>query len=140
MPSDGYRIKLTDERVRAGRPSLNYTVCVFRWDEAHRTTSDVAVADDAGGWVESAPEWIEGRWLPEGKPISRRQESQHEVSLAEHGVSVFKYGPPRLSDGRLEIPGLVLRWEKVTSVLDQLAAAGISTCSVEQLRSFVQRS
>jgi hypothetical protein len=46
----------------------------------------------------------------------------------------------QLPDGRkvLELPGLTLRWEKVTPVLDKLAEHDVLTLTVDQLRACVR--
>lgn len=108
--------------------------------------------------------WIDGKRYPaepagtdpcwfvdSSKPPSRASDKRGQAALARDGADVMHHGgKSRLrsveDSGRrvLELPGLTLRWEKVTPVLDRLTAQSAEhdtlTLTIDQLRECVQRS
>jgi hypothetical protein len=137
MPTDGAHIKLVEEHIRPGKPNITKTICVFEWIAGHLAESDASF-HPAGLLPE--PEWVEAHWVVRQKPESRKQERQLDAEYRASGIAFPRHGPsPRCQDW-LEVPGFVVRWEKVTPVLDKLADAGVTTCKVSELRTFVQRS
>ena len=155
------RIKLVDEQVRPGKAVLRRTVCDF---------VKYSYGDRTGKW-ETEP------WTVAQFPMSRKESEYHERVVASldsweeiEADSRANPGPPgpdvdelgvlkRLPDGGkiLQVPPrkpkLLLRWEKVTPVLDRLAAGrgylspdGVvlidgdaATLTITQLRSLAQR-
>jgi hypothetical protein len=156
------RIKLVDEHRRPGKPVLHRSVCDFvKFSFGDQTT---------GKW-ETEP-WTVGQF-----PMSRKEHEYHERRVAALGSWEAieadlraNPGPPApdldavgvlklLADGSrvLEVPPrrpkLMLRWEKVTPVLDNLAVAkgylsvdGVVlkdgdavTLTIAELHEYVQR-
>jgi len=81
-------------------------------------------------------------WTLESRPQSRKGQRHGAESMAQHNFDVPRHAPRPfkiLDDGRwvLELRGLTLRWERVTAVLDKLAAADIDTLTVDALRQAV---
>lgn len=110
-------VKLTDHRGR--------TLCAFVWTE----------------------DTEEPRWKIDGKPQGRKGQRRSTARMAEHGVD---FPIPHAGDRpdiwrddhpvRLEVPGLTLRWDTVTAVLDVLAeqfGGADLTLTVDQFRRCV---
>lgn len=155
------RIKLVDEYLRPGKPVLHRHVCDFvKYSYSDKTDT-----------------WVTEPWTVAFGPMSRKEQEYHQRRVAELGnweqieADIrTNPGPPepgpdelsplkRLPDGNrvLEVPPrkpkLMLRWEKVTPVLDRLAVSlgylstdGVvlkggdaATLSIAQLRDYVQR-
>lgn len=124
LRDDRPRIKIVDHSGK--------TVCIFG-----RVTSI-----DAWGNLKGTEEWG-----VEQKPMRQKAERQTQKYLDDHGG--FRVGPSGherpspleylATEDRyvLQLPGLALRWEKVTPVLDKLAQHGIATRTVEQLRACI---
>jgi hypothetical protein len=128
MPLMAIRLKVVDENGR--------TVCKI----SKRTYFD----------KQMQPERTEA-WAAEAKPMSEKELTREDsipaqqARLAQHRARTVK------SQKYLELPGLTLKWEKVESVLDQVAFAlrlmdasgavlkddlAAATLTVEQLRKF----
>lgn len=155
------RIKLVDKHIRPGKPPLRPHVCDFvKYSYSHQT----------GQW-ETEP------WMVAFAPMSRKADEYHQRIVASYeswdeieahmrahpapaGLDHDELSPlKRLPDGRniLEVPPrnpkLMLRWEKVTPVLDKLARSlgyvsaddvvlidgDAATLTIDQLREYVQR-
>jgi hypothetical protein len=127
----GQEIKVVDAEGR--------TVCVF-----DRMAASEATQIEIGGKVVEQPA-MEERWMATHKPYSRKSQGYIDAEAAAHGIWMERRKlqtthPVRFdSDSnplRLELPGLTLRWEKVTRALDKLAENGIPEITVEQLRKY----
>ena len=111
------------------------------------------VLDDAGVWTQAAPPPLPSRFpgeaIPEAlrRPPGRRGRALLEAELrrgnpdadANVGVPVVVDSP---GGGKLlQVPGLSLRWDSVTAVLDRIAQelddGGTATVSVAALRRYV---
>jgi hypothetical protein len=129
VPARAIRIKVIDEDGR--------TVCVLR----KTTHLDKQLR----------PEYSEP-WGAEAKPLSEKALERHDAS--DRGR--LSRPPVHTVDGQkyFKLPGLSLKWQKVESVLDQVAialnlidAAGAvlkddmtaATLTIDQLRQFAQR-
>lgn len=124
-----FAIKVVDEDGR--------TVTVFE-----RVPSTEATQMHIGGQTIDIPGMKE-RWMTVQKPNSRRSQQYIDAELAAQGVHVPKQGPPHkvrfdrdANPIKVELPGLTLRWEKVTAVLDRLAENGITEITLDQLRRY----
>jgi hypothetical protein len=126
------RIKLVDERVRPGRPMLHPHVCDF-------------VKYSYGSQSQTTDGWESEPWTVAQFPMSRKEQEflERRVDALDSWEEIeadtrANPGPPgpdvdelgvlkRLPDGGkiLEVPPrkpkLMLRWEKVTPMLDRLA-------------------
>jgi hypothetical protein len=90
---------------------------------------------------------MEARWMAMPKPDSKQSRRHIDAQLDAHGI----WTPPQYPTSaphkvvrfdkdsnpvRVELPGLTLRWEKVTAVLDTLAENGIREITLTQLRKY----
>ncbi|CQD11914.1 hypothetical protein BN1232_02246 [Mycobacterium lentiflavum] len=114
-----------------------HTVTVFE-----RVPASEATQMELGGKVVDIPA-VEERWMSVQKPDSRRSQRYIDADLTALGIHVPKQGPPRkvkfdkdANPIKVELPGLTLRWEKVTAVLDRLAENGITEITLAQLRKY----
>lgn len=110
-------VKLVDDRGR--------TLCVLAWDAGGEITDNVVIP----GKEPSPPAFIEPQWRVRWKPQSAKSRRHSEGQLAEDNISMIPGHaitklPTVLHEGRryLAVPGLYVRWEKVTAALDALAA------------------
>lgn len=80
-------------------------------------------------------------WQVLSKPQSRKSRRQADLALAQDNVDIaIVHAPPtswRTVDGRraLTLPGLTIRWERLTQILDTLAEHDIERITIEQLRA-----
>ncbi len=136
-------VRLVDDRQR--------TVCVFKWVEF-----------TVEQWREAFPDGAppEPHWMVAPKPPSQRSldrakaESErtgrpmqqfledHKPQYARQNRHNYKAadGKVRRSNEALDVPGLSLRWDKVTAVLDKLTEAlpgqDFITLTVAQFRHY----
>jgi hypothetical protein len=127
------KIKLIDDRGR--------TVCVFEWFARLEMTLPDGSTDVS-----------EAHWMAISKPTNRKRERHimAEIEADTFSIPRRSNSPPHSVQfqenrpTRLVVPGLILRWEKVTAVLDKLAAQFAEhdtlTLTINQLRSLAQRS
>jgi hypothetical protein len=85
------------------------------------------------------PAGTEPEWHVAGRPWSEKSKRQSEIRWKKNGIDVNPRSPKRLHtvDGHrqvLELPGLTMRWEKVTPILDRLWEHGITRLTIDQLR------
>jgi hypothetical protein len=81
--------------------------------------------------------WTSDDWDVTVKPRSRKMLMHSRTQPTQTGDRYLK----KLPDGRLELelPGLTLRWEKVTPVLDKLVEHGVTTpLTIDQLRDCIR--
>lgn len=128
------QIKIVDDR--------GHTVCIFgrlpAIEAGRMTVVDKEIEYPA------MPE----RWMTMPKPFNRRRELRNEAELTEHNIWVNRHPvarPVRFNESaeptRLELPGLTLRWHKVTAILDRLAEnfeGDTLTLTVDQFRECVR--
>jgi hypothetical protein len=88
-----------------------------------------AYCDDDGVWTSD-------EWSVAVKPRSQKVLMHNRLQPTETPARYLK----QLPDGRfvLELPGLTLRWEKVTRVLDKLAEHKVPTITIDQLRGSIR--
>jgi hypothetical protein len=81
-------------------------------------------------------QWNWDDWEVEVKPRSHKMLTHNRSQPTQTPARYLK----QLPDGRLvlEVPGLTLRWENVTPILDRLAENDIPTLTVDQLRACVR--
>ena len=108
-------IKLVDEGGR--------TLCVFTWQPPQGDRpEDVIIPGVPREMMPATP----GRWMAQQKPPSKKA-NRHISAELNVGVSAPKHPTPVpvvFGNGapvRLELPGLTLRWDRLTPILDKLA-------------------
>lgn len=128
----GPQIKVVDERGR--------TITVFGRLSADEATQVI----NKDGQLVDVPA-MEEHWMTMPKPRSRASQQHVDAELAANSIWVARRGtghrhPVRFDQAetpnpvRVELPGLTLRWEKVTAILDRLSANGINQITLNQLR------
>jgi hypothetical protein len=82
--------------------------------------------------------WTSDDWGVAVKPRSKKMLKHDRPQPTQTPQQYLTYLP---DEDRyvLKLPGLTLRWEKVTPVLDELAEHNVTTVTVEQLRQCVVR-
>jgi hypothetical protein len=80
--------------------------------------------------------WTSDEWGVAVKPRSQKALAHERRQPTDTPAHYLK----QLSDGRavLELPGLTLRWERVTPVLDKLIEHGVPTLTIDGLRDCVR--
>ena len=81
--------------------------------------------------------WTSDEWGIAVKPRSRKALAHERRQQTQTPDDYLKYLP---DEGRyvLTLPGLTLRWERVTPVLDKLIEHGVPTLTIDQLRDFIR--
>jgi hypothetical protein len=79
--------------------------------------------------------WTADEWGIAVKPRSQKMLMHNRPQSTETPDRYLKQRDGRLV---LELPGLTLRWEKVTPVLDKLAEHGVATITIDQLRDCIR--
>ena len=131
------RIRLVDKHVRPNKPDLLRPVCWF-------------AKDDGRPWMQAPPPMRDRQSEALGNLLDHRDFAKLLESFATAAADTMKHTMTRdtrtaevLKDSPcggklLEVPGLTVRWEKVTAVLDRIADTlddgSTATLTVDQLR------
>lgn len=129
--TDDPMVKIVDHRGR--------TVATFV-KVVRPATNEMWVGDTH---IPAQPAGTEPEWHVAGRPWSEKSKRQAEIRRQKNGIDVNPPSPKRLRtvDGHrqvLELPGLTMRWERVTPILDRLWENGIAKLTVDQFRDCIR--